>query len=51
MHFLHKRSEIVKDILDSKAVLFVIPAIFNGHFPSIDDLMYYLSGLIINFLI
>ncbi len=47
MYFLHEdeRSEIVKDILDSKAVLFGIPTIFNGPFPSIGDLMYYLEGL------
>ena len=47
MYFLHEdeRSEIVKDILDSKAVLFGIPTIFNKPFPSIGDLMYYLEGL------
>ncbi len=47
MYFLHEdeRSEIVKDILDSKAVLFGIPTIFNGPFPSIGDLIYYLDGL------
>jgi coenzyme F420H2 oxidase len=47
MYFLHEdeRSEIVKDILDSKAVLFGIPTIFNKPYPSIGDLMYYLEGL------
>lgn len=46
-YFLHEdeRSEIVKDILDSKAVLFGIPTIFNKPYPSIGDLMYYLEGL------
>ncbi|MBV1767506.1 MAG: flavodoxin domain-containing protein, partial [Methanobacterium sp.] len=46
-YFLHQdeRSEIVKDILDSKAVFFGSPTIFNGPFPSLGDLMYYLSGL------
>lgn len=47
MYFLHQdeRSEIVKDILDSKAVLFGSPTIFNGPFPTLGDIMYYLSGL------
>ena len=47
MYFLHEdeRSEIIKDILDSKAVLFGIPTIFNKPYPSIGDLMYYLEGL------
>lgn len=47
MYFLHEdeRSEIVKDILDSKAVLFGIPTIFNKPYPSIGDLMLYLDGL------
>ncbi len=46
-YFLHQdeRSEIVKDILDSKAVFFGSPTLFNGPFPSLGDLMYYLSGL------
>ncbi|WP_414468791.1 FprA family A-type flavoprotein [Methanobacterium sp. ACI-7] len=50
MYFLHEdeRSEIVKDILDSKAVLFGIPTIFNNPYPSIGDLMYYLEGLMFN---
>ncbi len=47
MYNLHEdeRSEIVKDILDSKAVLFGIPTIFNEPFPSIGDIIYYLKGL------
>jgi len=47
MYFLHEdeRSEIVKDILDSKAVLFGTPTLFNGPFPSMGDLIYYLKGL------
>ena len=50
MYFLHndERSEIVKDILDSKAVLFGVPTIFNKPYPSIGDLMYYLEGLMFN---
>jgi flavorubredoxin len=47
MYLLHEdeRSEIIKDILDSKAVLFGIPTIFNKPFPSMGDLIYYLDGL------
>lgn len=47
MYFLHEdeRSEIIKDILDSKAVLFGTPTIFNRPFPSLGDLIYYLKGL------
>jgi flavorubredoxin len=50
MYFLHEdeRSEIVKDILDSKAVLFGIPTMHNEPFPSIGDLIYYLKGLKFN---
>ncbi|MGF7119106.1 FprA family A-type flavoprotein [Methanobacterium oryzae] len=50
MYFLHEdeRSEIVKDILDSKAVLFGVPTVFNKPYPSIGDLMYYLEGLAFN---
>lgn len=46
-YFLHQdeRSEIVKDILDSKAVFFGSPTIFNGPFPSLGDIIYYLAGL------
>jgi flavorubredoxin len=47
MHFLHvdERSEVVKDILDSKVVLFGAPTMHNEPFPSIGDLIYYLQGL------
>ncbi len=46
-YFLHQdeRSEIVKDILDSKAVFFGSPTIFNSPFPSLGDIIYYLAGL------
>ena len=47
MHFLHsdERSNIVTDILDSKAVLFGVPTMFNQIYPSIGDLIFYLKGL------
>jgi flavorubredoxin len=47
VYFLHsdERSEIVKDILDSKIVLFGVPTMHNEPFPSIGDLVYYLRGL------
>lgn len=47
MYFLHEdeRSEIVRDILQSKAVLFGIPTMFNEPYPSIGDLIFYLRGL------
>lgn len=47
MYYLHEdeRSEIVKDILDSKAVAFGIPTIYDAPFPSIGDIVYYLQGL------
>lgn len=47
MYYIHEdeRSEIVKDILDSKALLVGVPTLFNGPYPSIGDLMYYLKGL------
>ena len=50
MFFLHEdeRSEIVKEILDSKAILFGSPTIFNGPYPSTGDLIYYLNGLTFN---
>ncbi|MBW9222130.1 FprA family A-type flavoprotein [Methanothermococcus sp. SCGC AD-155-C09] len=50
MYFLHhdERSEIVKDILDSKAVLFGVPTIYDEPFPSIGDIIYYLRGLKFN---
>ncbi len=47
VHFLHEdeRSEIVKNILESKAVFIGSPTMFNGPFPSLGDLIYYLKGL------
>lgn len=47
MYFIHEdeRSEMVKDILDSKALLIGVPTLFNEPYPSIGDLMYYLKGL------
>ena len=47
MFFLHEdeRSEIVKSILDSKAVAIGAPTINDVPFPSIGDLIYYLKGL------
>ncbi|MGL6298197.1 MAG: FprA family A-type flavoprotein [Methanobacteriaceae archaeon] len=47
MFYLHEdeRSEIVKSILDSKAVAFGIPTINDEPFPSIGDIMLYLKGL------
>lgn len=47
MFFLHEdeRSEIVKSILDSKAIAIGVPTINDEPYPSIGDLMYYLKGL------
>lgn len=47
VYFLHtdERSEIVKDILDSKLVLFGVPTMHNEPFPSIGDIVCYLRGL------
>jgi flavorubredoxin len=47
IYYLHEdeRSEIVKDILDSKAVAFGIPTIYDEPFPSVGDIVYYLRGL------
>ena len=47
MHFLKEdeRSETIKDVLESKAVLFGVPTLFNKVFPSIGDILYYLEGL------
>lgn len=47
MYFLHEdeRSNIVKDILTSKAVLLGVPTMFNQMYPSIGDLIFYLRGL------
>ncbi|MGB9201942.1 FprA family A-type flavoprotein [Methanobacterium sp.] len=50
VYYLHEdeRSEIVKDILDSKAVAFGIPTIYDEPFPSVGDIIYYLRGLKFN---
>lgn len=47
MHFLKEdeRSEIVKDILESKAVLMGVPTLFNKVFPSIADVLLYTDEL------
>ncbi|BDZ69164.1 FprA family A-type flavoprotein [Methanobacterium ferruginis] len=47
MYFIHEdeRSEMVNDILESKALLIGIPTLFNGPYPSVGDLLYYLEGL------
>jgi flavorubredoxin len=47
MYFLHEdeRSEIVKDILESKALLVGVPTLYNEPYPSVGDFMYYLRGL------
>ncbi|KZX11179.1 FprA family A-type flavoprotein [Methanobrevibacter filiformis] len=45
--FLHEdeRSEIVKSILDSKAIALGAPTINDEPFPSVGDILYYLKGL------
>ena len=50
IYYLHEdeRSEIVKDMLDSKAVAFGIPTIYDEPFPSAGDIIYYLRGLKFN---
>jgi len=47
IYYLHEdeRSEIVKDILDSKAIAVGAPTIYDEPFPSVGDLIYYLRGL------
>jgi flavorubredoxin len=47
VYLLHvdERSEVVKDILDSKLVLFGAPTLYGEPYPSIGDLVYYLRGL------
>ena len=47
MHFLKEdeRSECVKDILESKAVLLGVPTLFNKVFPSIADVLLYTEEL------
>lgn len=50
IYYLHEdeRSEIVKDILDSKAIALGAPTIYDEPFPSVGDLIYYLRGLKFN---
>lgn len=50
IYYLHEdeRSEIVKDILDSKAIAFGIPTIYDEPFPTAGDIIYYLHGLKFN---
>ncbi|HMK53587.1 MAG TPA: FprA family A-type flavoprotein [Methanobacteriaceae archaeon] len=50
MYYLHEdeRSEIVKDILNSKAIALGAPTIYDEPFPSVGDLIYYLRGLKFN---
>ncbi|KZX10349.1 FprA family A-type flavoprotein [Methanobrevibacter curvatus] len=45
--FLHEdeRSEIVKSILDSKAIALGAPTVYDEPFPSVGDLLLYLKGL------
>ncbi|KZX15906.1 nitric oxide reductase [Methanobrevibacter cuticularis] len=47
MYYLHEdeRSEIVKSILDSKAIALGAPTINDVPYPSVGDLLYYLEGL------
>ena len=47
MFYLHEdeRSEIVKSILDSKAIALGAPTINDQPFPSVGDILYYLKGL------
>lgn len=50
MYYLHEddRSEIVKDILDSKAIALGAPTIYDEPYPSVGDLIFYLRGLKFN---
>ncbi len=50
LYYLHEdeRSDIVKDILDSKAIALGAPTIYDEPFPSVGDLIYYLRGLKFN---
>lgn len=50
MYYLHEdeRSEIVKDILDSKAIALGAPTIYDEPYPTVGDLIYYLRGLKFN---
>ncbi|MCL2116351.1 MAG: FprA family A-type flavoprotein [Methanobrevibacter sp.] len=46
-YFLHtdSRSDVVTDVLDSKAVFVGSPTVMNNPFPSLGDLMYYFASL------
>lgn len=47
MYFIHNddRSDVVTDILDSKAVCFGAPTMMNNPYPSLGDIVYYLTAL------
>ena len=47
MYYLHEdeRSEIVTDILDSKAICMGAPTMMNSPFPSLGDIVFYLDAL------
>jgi flavorubredoxin len=47
MYFLHEddRSDAVTDILDSKAICMGSPTIMNNPYPSLGDIVYYLTAL------
>lgn len=47
LHFLHEddRSDVVSDILDSKAICIGSPTIMNNPYPSLGDIVYYLTAL------
>lgn len=50
MYYLHEdeRSEMVKDILDSKAIALGVPTINDEPYPSVGDILFYLRGLLFN---
>lgn len=50
MYYLHEdeRSEIVKDILDSKAIALGAPTIYDQPYPTVGDLLFYMRGLKFN---
>ena len=50
MYYLHEdeRSEIVKDILESKAIALGAPTIYDEPYPTVGDIIYYLRGLKFN---
>ena len=47
MYYLHEddRSDLVTDILDSKAVCIGSPTVMNNPYPSLGDTIYYLTAL------